>query len=202
MSDPLNDLMSQGPMDAEEIAGELIERSFVIDDCFATVRVNSTDEPEAKLERVPVWVASDMRYKNAPSAYVGRDEEGAQILLLNAARIDSEKGLARMLLQLTSREMMVPLADARVILERAAAACGVKEADAQARAEILQMAAKTAYDTRMSYRQKALSAARAATKEVLALASAPVVPRPTDTEETPTLAAPPSTEEPEAQALP
>jgi hypothetical protein len=180
MSDPLSEMMAASPMDAEEIAGELIEKSFLIEDCFASVRVNTTDQPEAEMATLPVWVARDMNYKSAPSAYVGVDESGQKILMLNAGRLEGERQLARLFLQLGSREMMLPLDEARRIVERACAACGVKEADAEARAEILLMAAKTASDTRQSYRQKALSAARAATREVLALAAAPVVPRPNE----------------------
>ncbi len=146
---------------------ELVQRSFPIENLTVRVRTNMIEPGiDAIMEEVNVWISRD--HPRGPHAYVGFDdgdekgENRKKILLLNAARLDTDRGVAQILLTLTHPDMSVSQSEGKRVVEAALEAAGIHEANVEVRETQLLAAAKTMRDTRESAKQKTLAAARAA----------------------------------------
>lgn len=151
---------------------DLIDTSFPVEDLTAEV-ITSPQFIGAAIvrERVPVWVGRD--HARGPTAWVGKDDKTHQnILLVNAHYLDSQRGLAKILLMLTGADMGMDKAEAEAVLAKVCEAAGIWEAEQEALAHAQLEAAKTVTDTRESAKQKRLAELRVAG----ALPAAPPAP--------------------------
>jgi len=167
----------------EENTMERVEKTFVIPNVLVTARTNMIEPGvEAKLETVQVWVSRDI--PGGPSVWHGLAEDtNAKALFLNAARLDSAPGIARLTSDLT-RLYLVSLEEASTAVEAAAVAAGLREVEQTlARDRALIAAAKIA-DRRNDTVQLALAEGRERLRmEVGQEALAKLLGAPTTTED-------------------
>lgn len=146
---------------AESNRTELVDKSFVVSDLTARVRVNLVSfgvEPE--LADLPVWVARDQ--ERGPVVWHGRADDGSPIVMINAHHLDSDRGIAKIIYALSSEEFSMSAEAAKHVVARTCEAAGVWEAEQEIASQKLLDAAKTVRDTRESAKQKHLAAARQA----------------------------------------
>lgn len=152
-------------------SNEIVEKSFRVPGATLRLRT-SPKEMGGEFETLAVWLSRDMSFGGAPSAWVGLETEtecdadgrertkiGDKIVMLNAARLDSENGIARILDTLT-RGHEADFAEATEAVRAAAAEVGIREAAAEARGLLFRQAAASVRATFQSTRDKALAAVR------------------------------------------
>lgn len=152
-------------------SNEIVEKSFRVPGVSLRLRT-APKEMGGEFETLAVWLSRDMSFGGAPSAWVGLDTEtvrdadgvertrvGDKIVMLNAARLDSENGIARILDTLT-RSHEADFAEATEVVRAAAAEVGIREAAAEARGLLFARAAASVRATYQSTRDKALAAVR------------------------------------------
>lgn len=164
--------------------GEIVEKSFPLENTTVRVRVKPQEVGFADVfEEVPVWLSYDQREEGAQAGWIGKDfeeyldDEGkpqvrilGNIFLLNAARLESQIGIARMIQILVSYG--APFDEAKRVVAVAAVAVGIQEAEEEVFRSTFLAAAEDVQNAAESSKQKALVAARAS----LALNAAPAAP--------------------------
>lgn len=172
--------------------GEIVEKSFPIEGTTVRVRVKPQEVGFADVyEEIPVWLSYDQREEGAQAGWLGKDfeeyldDEGKKqirilgnIFLLNAARLESQVGIARMIQIVVSYG--APFDEAKRVVSAAAIAVGIQEAEEEVFRSTFFAAADDVQHAAESSKQKALAAARAA----YALTAAKTDPAPAPSEET------------------
>ncbi len=166
--------------------GDIVEKSFPVDGVTIRVRVRPQEVGfDDMFEDVPVWLSYDQREEGAQAGWLGKDfeefldEKGEKqvriignIFLLNAARLESQIGIARMI-QIVTR-YGASFDEAKRVVSAAAVAVGIQDAEEEVFRSTFLAAAEDVQNAAESGRQKALASARAA----YALTAAPATNEP------------------------
>ncbi len=145
----------------EETTSELVERTFEVAGLRVQARTNMIEPGvEARLEEVGVWVSRDI--SNGPPAWLGKSEPSlAPAIFLNAARLDTDAGIARITQKLTT-EFLLSLEEATRVVEQASIAAGLREVEQTLRKDRALLAAGRVRQKREEAKQLALTAGREA----------------------------------------
>jgi hypothetical protein len=153
--------------------GEIVEKSFALEGIEVRVRVRPQEVgfPDV-FETVPVWLSHDQTTEGSQAGWLGKDfeeyldEKGEKqirifgnIFLLNAARLENQMGIARMIQVLTAYGASFD--EAKRVVAAAAETVGIRDAEEEVFQSTFLAAAADVQNAAEATKQKALTAARA-----------------------------------------